>query len=77
MVSEFTAGYSQDAAQEELQKIMDYKEAVQAIKDATGVSDANEIIQKFLTQEDRRRVRSRFHGCRVGDLLSSSTVAPQ
>ena len=55
VVSEFTAGYSTDAAQEELQKIMDYKEAVQAIKDATGVSDANEIIQKFLTQEDTQK----------------------
>jgi len=55
VVSEFTAGYSGDAAQEELQKIMDYKEAVQAIKDATGVSDANEIIQKFLTQEDTQK----------------------
>lgn len=31
------------------------KEAVQAIKDATGVSDANEIIQKFLTQEDTQK----------------------
>ncbi|OLP91686.1 Coiled-coil domain-containing protein 151 [Symbiodinium microadriaticum] len=55
VASEFTAGYSGDAAQEELQKIMDYKEAVQAIKDATGVSDANEIIQKFLTQEDTQK----------------------
>merc|ERR1712226_1428347 len=30
---------------------MDYVEALNAIKEATGVSDVNEVIQKFLTQE--------------------------
>ena len=31
---------------------MDYNSAMQRIKDNTGVTDVNEIIQKFSTQED-------------------------
>merc|ERR1719401_229075 len=50
--SELTAGISNDYAQEERQKLEDYQEAFNAIKDATGVDDVNEVIQKFLTQED-------------------------
>jgi len=50
--SDLTAGISNDYANEERQKIADYDEALNAIKEATGVSDANEVIQKFLTQED-------------------------
>lgn len=34
------------------EKIQDYDEAMRRIKDATGVSDVNEIIQKFATQDD-------------------------
>lgn len=34
------------------QKVQDYEEAMRRIKDATGVIDINEIIQKFATQED-------------------------
>ena len=34
------------------QKVQDYDEAMRRIKDATGVSDVNEIIQKFATQDD-------------------------
>lgn len=33
-------------------KLEDYDEAMRRIKDATGVSDVNEIIQKFTTQSD-------------------------
>jgi len=32
------------------QRLEDYDEAMRRIKDATGVSDVNEIIQKFATQ---------------------------
>merc|ERR1712072_1248414 len=34
------------------QRMQDYEEAFRRIKEATGVSDVNEVIQKFLTQED-------------------------
>mmetsp|Transcript_6282 Transcript_6282/g.15054 ORF Transcript_6282/g.15054 Transcript_6282/m.15054 type:complete len:536 (+) Transcript_6282:95-1702(+) len=50
--SDMIAGSSSDYAQEERQKLMDYEEAFHRIKEATGVSDVNEVIQKFLTQED-------------------------
>merc|ERR1719401_775201 len=50
--SDLTAGISNDYALEERQKLDDYQEAFNAIKDATGVDDVNEVIQKFLTQED-------------------------
>jgi len=50
--SDLTAGISSDYANEERQKLMDYDAALNAIKEATGVSDVNEVIQKFLTQED-------------------------
>lgn len=33
-------------------RLEDYDEAMRRIKDATGVSDVNEIIQKFVTQTD-------------------------
>jgi hypothetical protein len=33
-------------------RLEDYDEAMRRIKDATGVSDVNEIIQKFATQQD-------------------------
>jgi hypothetical protein len=50
--SEFAAGVSSDYANEEKQKLADYEGAMHAIKEATGVNDVNEVIQKFLTQED-------------------------
>lgn len=33
-------------------RLEDYDEAMRRIKNATGVSDVNEIIQKFATQHD-------------------------
>merc|ERR1719359_2776252 len=48
-------GTSNDFAQEEKLKIADYEEAFHRIKEATGVSDVNEVIQKFLTQEDTHK----------------------
>merc|ERR1719343_1941919 len=53
--SDLTANVSRDYSQEERQKLSDYQEAFHAIKDATGVSEVNEVIQKFLTQEDTQR----------------------
>merc|ERR1739848_319234 len=53
--SDLTAGISNDYAQEERQKLLDYEEAFHQIKEATGVSDVNEVIQKFLTQEDTKQ----------------------
>merc|ERR1719356_2381663 len=39
--SDLTAGISNDYAQEERQKLLDYEEAFHQIKEATGVSDVN------------------------------------
>jgi len=33
-------------------RLVDYESAIKKIKEATGLSDANEIIQKFATQSD-------------------------
>ncbi|KAG8462331.1 hypothetical protein KFE25_012151 [Diacronema lutheri] len=43
-----------DIAEEQL-KIAAYEAAFREIKEATGVSDVNEVIQKFITQEDTHR----------------------
>jgi hypothetical protein len=48
-------GVSKDSQDEERQKLLDYEDAFNRIKEATGVSDVNEVIQKFLTQEDTRK----------------------
>jgi len=50
-----SSGASKDFADEERQKLLDYEDAFNRIKEATGVSDVNEVIQKFLTQEDTRK----------------------
>jgi len=44
-----------ESCQEERQKLEDYQEALHAIKEATGVDDVNEVIQKFLAQEDTQK----------------------
>merc|ERR1719181_549493 len=51
-MAELAAGMSHTEAEEERQRIQDYEEAFRRINEATGVSDVNEVIQKFLTQED-------------------------
>jgi len=38
--------------EEEQTRITTFEEAFKKIKEATGVSDVNEVIQKFMTQED-------------------------
>lgn len=53
--ADMTSGVSNDIALEETQKITDYTEAFNKIKESTGVSDVNEVIQKFLTQEDTHK----------------------
>lgn len=40
---------------EENTKIADYEEAFKRIKEATGVADVNEVIQKVSSQEDTLR----------------------
>merc|ERR1711865_453215 len=54
-VTDIASGVSNDGAQEEKLKIADYEEAFHRIKESTGVSDVNEVIQKFLTQEDTHK----------------------
>merc|ERR1719335_2145893 len=51
-MAELASSMSNDFAQEERHRLHDYEEAFRRIKEATGVSDVNEVIQKFLTQED-------------------------
>merc|ERR1719460_831376 len=53
--ADMTSNALSEMAQEEQQKISDYTEAFNKIKDSTGVSDVNEVIQKFLTQEDTHK----------------------
>jgi len=50
-----SASASNTFEEEEAQKVADYEKALNRIKDATGVSDVNEIIQKFLTQQDTQK----------------------
>jgi len=51
-MAELASSMSHNEAEEEKQRMQDYEEAFRRIKEATGVSDVNEVIQKFLTQED-------------------------
>ena len=46
---------TQQRSEEEQEKINQYEEAFRKIKEATGVSDVQEVIQKFITQEDTHR----------------------
>merc|ERR1711998_624716 len=47
-------------------KLTTYEQAFRKIKEATGVNDVNEIIQKFLTQEDTQK--------RLNELAKESTI---
>merc|ERR1719281_568891 len=58
--TDMTMGITNDYAQEERQKLLDYEDAMHQIKDATGVSDVNEVIQKFLTQEETQENLTRL-----------------
>eukprot|EP00802_Teleaulax_amphioxeia_P011631 Tamp_11665.p1 GENE.Tamp_11665~~Tamp_11665.p1 ORF type:complete len:551 (-),score=247.86 Tamp_11665:47-1699(-) len=48
----FHSALNEHVMEEEQKKITTYEEAFRKIKDATGVSDVNEVIQKFLTQDE-------------------------
>jgi len=48
----FHSALNETKLEEEQEKITTYEEAFRKIKDATGVSDVNEVIQKFLTQDE-------------------------
>jgi hypothetical protein len=48
----FHSALNDHVMEEEQKKITTYEEAFRKIKDATGVSDVNEVIQKFLTQDE-------------------------
>jgi len=70
-VTDTTPGFSSDFEQEKA-KIADYEEAFHRIKEATGVSDVNEVIQKFLTQEDTHKnlnALTRENQSRIDQLL--------
>ena len=45
--------------EEEQEKIASYEAAFREIKEATGVADVNEVIQKFITQEETHKNLSR------------------
>lgn len=47
-----STAFADQRSKEEKQKIKDYEDAFRRIKEATGVHDVNEIIQKFSTQEE-------------------------
>mmetsp|Transcript_27916 Transcript_27916/g.64357 ORF Transcript_27916/g.64357 Transcript_27916/m.64357 type:complete len:539 (-) Transcript_27916:72-1688(-) len=48
----FHSALNESKLEEEEEKITTYEDAFRKIKDATGVSDVNEVIQKFLTQDE-------------------------
>ncbi len=50
--SAFHSALNEHVLEEEEKKITTYEDAFRKIKDATGVSDVNEVIQKFLTQDE-------------------------
>merc|ERR1719359_760879 len=54
-ITDMSATMTDSFAEEQKSKVNDYEEAFHRIKEATGVSDVNEVIQKFLTQEDTHK----------------------
>merc|ERR1719506_658273 len=52
IAAEMSKGALKAESMREEDKVSTYEDAFRKIKEATGVSDVNEIIQKFLTQED-------------------------
>merc|ERR1712139_309672 len=52
---DMSASMTDSFAEEQKSKVADYEEAFHRIKEATGVADVNEVIQKFLTQEDTHK----------------------
>ena len=52
VVTDLSTENNKRKAEEEKEKITSYEEAFKKIKEATRVNDINEVIQKFMTQED-------------------------
>ena len=52
----------QEAVMEKETKIASYEEAMRKIKDATGVTDISEVIEKLLSQENTQEHLSRLQG---------------
>jgi hypothetical protein len=52
---DMSATMTDSFGEEQKSKVNDYEEAFHRIKEATGVADVNEVIQKFLTQEDTHK----------------------
>merc|ERR1711990_1315701 len=46
---------NQAKKEDEQEKITTYEEAFRKIRDATGVSDVSEVIDKFLTQQETQK----------------------
>lgn len=65
IASEMAKGAAKQEGNREDDKVTTYEQAFRKIKEATGVSDVNEIIQKFLTQEDTQN--------RLNELAKEST----
>ena len=65
--------------EEEQEKIASYEAAFREIKEATGVADVNEVIQKFITQEETHKsllAMTRESQTKI-ESLSESKVAAQ
>merc|ERR1711988_405766 len=54
-ITDMASGAVDGFGEEQKAKVNDYEEAFHRIKEATGVADVNEVIQKFLTQEDTHK----------------------
>jgi len=55
VVSQMAKGKAIEDTQKQRAKIDVFEEAFRKIKDATGVSDVNEVIQKIISQEDTQK----------------------
>lgn len=66
IASEMAKGAVKAEGGKEEDRVTTYEQAFRKIKEATGVSDVNEIIQKFLTQEDTQS--------RLNDLAKESST---
>merc|ERR1719274_92160 len=51
-MAELASSMSHNEAEEEKLRMQEFEDAFRRIKEATGVLDVNEVIQKFLTQEE-------------------------
>merc|ERR1711939_847533 len=57
-MAELASSMSHNEAEEEKLRMQEFEDAFRRIKEATGVLDVNEVIQKFLTQEEKEKMKS-------------------